>query len=155
MQKTKLKIILELCWWIFTAIVVYLLLHPITEKIYQYPFLWINAAFIIFFITFTRYIFLLKYTWVANIEWAKLVFILAGMGIVYILMNGFSDVRTYMSENGLTKFMNHLPPDDRSKLGSYIGNQLLFFGVGSTISAIALIFRLIISVWRGRNQNGV
>ena len=154
-RQIRLKIWLELVWWVFTGMATYLLIHPITEKIYQYPFLWINAAFIIVFITFARYTFLLKYTWLAHLEIAKLIFVLAGVSIIYFLMNGFSEVRTYINEEGITGFMRHLPLEDQNMMGKYIENQIVFFGVGSVISAFILIIRLIISIWRGRNNHGV
>jgi hypothetical protein len=48
-----------------------------------------------------------------------------------------------------------LPYDKRDSMIAYIRNQMFFFGMGSILSCVLLPFRLILSIWRGRNRGTV
>jgi len=77
MNKNNLSLILEVVWWIFTLLLVVGILFPIYSKANAtYPFYTSSILFIVVFVTFTRYIFLLKYTFLAHLEKLKLAIIL-------------------------------------------------------------------------------
>ena len=65
-DKSKLAGQLEFVWWLFTAILAAGIVYPILNRIDNYPFLLTNVVHVIIFITFTRYIFLLQYTFLAH-----------------------------------------------------------------------------------------
>ena len=77
MVTTKLRLsgLMELIWWIITALVVMLILFPVFENVPEYPFWTYNIIFIALFISYTRYIFHLKHTWLAKLFWIKIIFI--------------------------------------------------------------------------------
>ena len=70
-REQSLHFRLEIIWWIFTLILAAGILYPILREVDDYPFLVINIIFVIVFVTFTRYIFLLKHTFLAKQQLIK------------------------------------------------------------------------------------
>jgi uncharacterized membrane protein YbaN (DUF454 family) len=52
--------------WLITALVVAGVLYPVLTTVSSYPFLLTNIIFIVAFITFARYIFQLKHSFLAH-----------------------------------------------------------------------------------------
>ena len=155
-QKNTLSFILEVVWWLFTLFAVIAILYPIYKAAdASYPFYKSNILFILVFITFTRFIFFLKHTFLANLEYLKVVIILFSAIIVFLLVNELNLFQTYLDEQGLKNFLGHLSLSEQGSMGNYIRQQMLFFGVGSIIVAILLPLRLVVSIWRGRNRGTV
>ena len=153
MRKTTwLKIWIELIWWYITLGITFGVLYPIVSSIGSYPFALINAIFVVVFITFVRYIFLLNQTFLEKLQYIKVAIVLLSVSFVFYLINGFSWFQTYMDEEGLQQFMMAIPIEDQEQLARYIRAEMIFFGVGSIISAIALPIRMIISIWRQYND---
>ena len=115
----------------------------------------INIIFIIVFITFTRYIFLLKHTFLAKQQVIKIAFVLISVPIVFILIHQINLFQTFLDEYGIEGLVGNLPFGKRENIAKFIRAEMLFFGVGSVISAIILTFRLVVSVWRTRNKGTV
>ncbi len=155
-QKKTLSFILEVVWWLFTLFAVIAVLYPIYKSTNNgYPFYKSNILFILVFITFTRFIFFLKHTFLANYEMLKVGIILFSAIIVFLLVNELNFFQTYLDEQGLKSFLGHLSLSEQGSMGSYIRREMLFFGVGSIITAILLPLRLVVSIWRGRNRGTV
>ena len=146
---------LELLWWLLTALVVAGLLYPILREIEDYPFLVLNVIFIVISITFARYIFLLKHTFLAKKQWLKVVLVFLCIPIILYLINGINYFQTFLDEQGIESFMSGIELEAQYSLAAYIRNEMIFFGVGSLISAIIMPFRLLISVWRLHNRGTV
>ncbi|MEL6926262.1 MAG: hypothetical protein AAFO94_19630 [Bacteroidota bacterium] len=153
--QSKLAFRLELIWWLVTAVIVAAVLLPILTSVQSYPFLVSNIVFIIVFITFTRYIFLLKHTFIAKRQIVKALFGLICIPILFYLINEINFFQTYLDEQGFDSFMQGLTLEKKDSLHRYIRSELLLFGVGSIIVAIILPVRMLISVWRLRNRGTV
>jgi len=154
-QKRTLSFILEIVWWLFTLFVVIAVLYPIYTTVPDYPFYTSNILFIIIFITLTRFIFLLKHTFLAHYEYLKLAIILFSGISIFLLVNQLNYFQTYLDEQGLESFLGHLDLSKQESMGNYIRQEMLFFGVGSVITVILLPIRLVISIWRSRNRGTV
>ncbi len=155
-QQSVLSVRLELIWWVFTAMVVFGILFPIYSIIAErYPFYFSNALFIIVFITFTRLIFLLQYTIIAYRQALKFGFILLSLSSMFFFINELNYFQTYLDERGIEPFLGAFSLTEQTRWAAYIKNEVLFFGVGSIISAIVLPFRLLISIWRLHNKGTV
>lgn len=155
MKKSSLRISLELLWWLFTAIVVGIVLIPIYLNIPDYPFFLQNALFIIALITFSRYIFLLPTTWLANLKKIKVVIILIAFITVFIMATAFADYRNYIDETGMLTLVDHIHASHQMSWIRYMKNEMVFFAVGSMITTVALAIRMIISLWRMKNSDRV
>lgn len=150
---SKLK--LELLWWLLTAIIVVAVLVPIFLKIEDYPFYFMNVIFVVVFLTFGRYIFLLKHTFLAHRRYLMVAIILVSPILISYLISNINFFQTYLDEEGMDAIVGHLPFGERNGMIGYIRNELLLFGVGSVITAIVLPFRLVLSLWRSYNGTKV
>jgi hypothetical protein len=154
-KKNSLHFRLELIWWIFTLVLTATILYPILRIVDDYPFLVINIAFVIIFITFTRYIFLLKHTFLAKQQLLKVGIILISVPVIFMLINQINLFQTFLDENGIEGIVGSLSFGRRENIAKFIRTEMLFFGVGSVISSIILSLRLVISVWRTINKGTV
>ncbi|HND89139.1 MAG TPA: hypothetical protein PK971_12470 [Saprospiraceae bacterium] len=154
-KRQSLTLLLELLWWAVTAILVGLVLYPIHKAMYVWPFERWNVVFMVVLITFARYIFLLPHTFVARLQEVKIVLILLMFPLTFILISGLSEFMTYIEEHTWDPITGHLPPSQKRSIEQYLWTEMIFFGVGSIISAPLFAVRLFQSVWRLRNRGTV
>jgi hypothetical protein len=151
----KQKSIAEILWWIFTLLVICIVLFPIWDNKIKFPFYFQNTLLIAIFITFSRYIFLLPITFIARLKWIKVAIIAAAVIFFFVMSTALGDFRNFMDEKGLQTLVTHLHVTEQTSIINYIKNEMIFFGVGSIITGIILPMRMIISLWRMRNKGTV
>lgn len=155
---TKLKIQLELLAWLLTAVATYLVIYPILGGFSNFEFLYMNVLFVVVFITYTRYTFLLKHTFLAHFQVGKFVVIFASIPLVFYLGQCIYYFEEFMGDKGLASFETYLNPaisyDEQQAALNYMSREMVFFGTAAIISAIVLPFRLLISYWRVYNGEG-
>ncbi len=158
-KNTQLVIGLEILFWLATAAIVYLVMRPIWNNLTAFQFETENIVAIALFVTYTRYIFLLKHTFFARTIWIKLLFMLVAIPLTFYLVGNLNAFQTHLDEYGPDTFMKYLLPDltieEETGLMSYIKNQFSFFAVGSVIVSVIMPFRMLISIWRVRNRGTV
>jgi hypothetical protein len=154
-QKNILSFKLELVWWLISIIVVVVVLFPILSKVKEYPFQFVNIVFILLFITLARYIFLLKHTFLANQQILKAILGVLCIPIIFYLISEINYFQTYLDEEGLESIMPNLALDRQGSLINYIRSEVLFFGVGSLITAIIFPVRMLVSIWRLHNRGTI
>jgi hypothetical protein len=154
-KQTLARLFLEITWWAITLLLVWAILSPIDKAMYVWPFRTWNIIFVVALITFTRYIFFLKHSFLTNQQVLKIVLLLLMFPVTFMLVNGLSDFMTYIDKNGWEKLTGHLPIPGRHETEKYIWNEMLFFGVGSVIAAPAFAARMMLSIWRTRNRGTV
>lgn len=150
-QTRLLRFRLELIWLLITGLVAAILLAPILYSLPDYPFLWPNLAFIIVMITFSRYIFQLRFTFLANWRIVKVALIFVCLWLAFLLIQEINLFQTFLDENGVEAVVGSLPRESQGAMMSYIRSEMLLFGVGSVISCFVLPIRLVVSVWRRWN----
>jgi len=156
-QQFRLKITLEVIWWIATALIVLAVLFPITSVFKNYPFLQANIIFIVIFITFSRYIFFLKNTFLARLSWLKVILLIGCIPFLFFLISQFYNFQTFIDEEGtqslfsLKYLKEQVPIKNQESLGAYIRTETIFFAVGSIITTLLMPFRMILSLWRTYN----
>jgi hypothetical protein len=142
---------LEIIWWLITLVIATVILMPILYQLPDYQFFWSNLAFILVFITFTRYIFLLRYSFLANWSYVKVAIIFACFIAIFLLVQEINFFQTFLDENGMEPIVESLPKGDQLNMMNYIRSEMLLFGVGSVISCVVLPLRLVVSIWRRIN----
>ena len=145
----------ELIWWVFTAILVCVVLWPIWRDVPAFPFSFQNILLIVFFVTFSRYIFFLRLTLIARMKWIKVAIIASAALFFFVTATAMIDFRNFMDEKGLQTLVSHLDVHDQTKRMKYIKHEMIFFGVGSIITGVMLPFRMIRSLWRMKNTGRV
>jgi len=151
-DQKKLFIRLEVTWWLITAILAVIIVLPIYLKVGSYPFLWDNLLFIAAFITFTRLIFFLRYTLIAEKKNIKIILFFLCLLMVFILIQKVNQFQIYIDEKGMESVIGAISYGEKAGLVSYIRKEMLFFGIGSAISAILLPLRLLKSIWHDVNS---
>lgn len=154
MNETRLRRKLELIWWCFTLIAVVAVLLPVWLQTQDYPFYLPNALYIIIFITFTRYAFFLKHTFIAHMLWPKFVILAFSVILVFIILMSLGDFSNHLEEKGLQTVVDHLPISRQYSVLRYIQTQMIFFGIASAMSAVLLPVRMLISIFRMYNSDG-
>jgi len=150
------KVVLELVWWIVTAIIVALFLLPILNYVGgEYEFYLPNIFFIVLFVTFTRYIFLLKHTLIAKNKIVKLILIFLPIPLFLYSMDALYDFQSFLDNGEHIKMLSHLAPDTAMNIAKYAKYQFVFFGTGAILVIFLLPVRMIISIWRGINKGTV
>lgn len=152
-QKQKVKV--ELIWWLFTAMVVIIVLLPIWRKAPAYTFFAENIFFIVAFITFSRYALLLPTTLIAHKKWIKVFIIFIAAILFFVMSTGLSDFRNFVDVKGLQTIVTDLHVNEQTRIINYIKNEMVFFGVGAIIGGIVLPLRMIVSLWRMRNRGTI
>ena len=151
-NKTKLSIRLELTWWIVTTVVLLGVLFPIYQTKSEFPFWLLNSVFIIVFVTISRYIFLLKHTFLASLQWLKIIVAILSIPLFLYLLDEFSFFRSIADEIGLEEIFNHLSLESQTRMANYVKQEMLFFGSASILSTFLLPIRMVISFWRTHNR---
>jgi len=152
----KSKLLFECLWIAFTILLCILVLLPIYNNLGDsYEFYLENIVFILASITFIRYIFLLKYHWIAETTYPKVALIFLSIPIIMYLVDNVYDFQAFLDEEGMYSILENFPVDKQRSLGSYIKTQMIFFWTAAVISAVLLPIRMIISLWRQRNRGTV
>jgi hypothetical protein len=144
---------LEMIWWLVTALVIAIILVPIYVNIPYFEFYLFNITYIVVFITFSRYVFLIKYSWIKDNFWAKVILALLCPLLILIMMDGMNQFQLFLDEKGIESLMREVPNEKWDSFYKFIRSEFLLFGVGSIIISIIFPIRMVISVWRARNSN--
>lgn len=157
-KQFALKIQLEIIWWLVTAVIAFLVVRPMLDKFVDYEFLYSNVLFVVVFITYARYIFLLKFTFLSHVRIVKLLLIFASIPLVFHLVNEISAFQNFLDNEGLVSFNRYFEPgitfEERKSLLTYLRQEMIFFGVASVIAAVIMPFRMLVSIWRVYNKKG-
>lgn len=155
-KQLALKIQLEIIWWLVTGVVAFLVVRPMLDKFVDYEFLYANVLFVVVFITYARYIFLLKHTFLARLRIVKLLLIFASIPLIFHLVENISAFQNFLDNEGLVSFQNYFEPglsyEEQQSLLTYLRQEMIFFGVASVVTAVIMPFRMLISIWRVYNK---
>ena len=151
----KYTLALELLTLIFTVILAFLVLLPLTHKEIDYPFFTENTVFIFTFVLITRYLFFLKYSFLAKQQAIKVGLVFIFIPFIFYLISSFHGFRTFLDEEGMNFPMRNLSADKALWLGNYMYYEMVFFGSGSIVASIIFPFQLIFSVWTLKNRGKV
>ncbi len=150
------KLTLEALSWLITAVLALLVLLPIYSQIGTgYPYYTPNLIFIITFITFTRYIFLLRHTPFAYNPIIKIFFIFIPIPLFFYSVDALYDFQRFLDEDGVVSILGNLNGTSQYNLSKYIKYQKLFFGTGAILTLVLLPIRMMVSLWRRKNRGTV
>ena len=147
------KILMEMIWLLLTAVLIIIIMLPIYGGIGDnFPFYLENILLILIAVTFIRYIFLLKYHWLSNAKWIKVIFIFLPIPIFFFIVGALYDFQAFSDEKGLGSIMTLLSHDEQVGLSKYIRNQIILFWSAAFLSTIYMPIRMILSLWREINK---
>ena len=146
------KIVLEILWWIFTALICLLLFLPFYIYEIDFPYFNYNIFFVIASITITRWIFQLKHSFIAHQLILKFILMFASVVILLQAYKGVNLLNLHNAEYGYYFLFEHLELNVRYRLADYVNWQFFFFGIATIAASIVLPFRLLVSIFRVYNM---
>jgi len=150
------KWLVELVGIMISLLIVALVLLPIHNNIGdKYPFYLENGIFVFIFITFLRYIFLLKYHWFSHMLYPKVIFFFLSIPLLLYLVDNVYDFQSFVDEQGIYSMLEDFDVGTQRVLGKYIRTEMIFFWTGAVITTILFPIRMIISIWRMKNRGTV
>lgn len=142
--------------WIITIVIAIIVMIPIYSQIgSQYNFYIENIAFILIFLTFSRWIFLTKHHWFSHTDWFKVLFVFAVIPILLYVVDNLWDFQRFMDEDGIRSIMENISASNQAALSKYIKAEMTFFWAGAFVACIVLPLRMINSMWRVRHRGKV
>jgi hypothetical protein len=145
----------EFVFLIITAIIAYAIMWPVQHYVIRYGFTWSNYLFIFVVLTYTRYIFLLKYTPFSYNHWVKLFFIFGSIPMFFILIDKMYEFFRMLDEVGLESYINSDSFNTQIAIAKYTKYQFIFFSASTFIVLVVLPIRFIKSIWRVKNNKGI
>ncbi len=157
-KETVVKLAMELVWWLITALAVWIVAEPLQGKFVKPDYVYHSILNVIIFITAIRYLFLLKYTFLANSQRVKFVLIFVSVPLIFYLIQSFFGFQAFLDKEGTDLFQAHFKPElDTNQLYEtieYLTKEMVFFGMGAIFAVILFPFRLLASYWRVHNHTG-
>ena len=145
----------EILFGIMAIVIAVLVMHPIHDY-YGDNFVYYesNYAFIVLFITYTRYLFLLRFTPFSHNLWIKLILVFASIPLMLWLVDDTYDFRRMLEEVGLEPLVQSNNLETRLSLARYAKYEYLFFSTSAIITIVLMPFRMVVSIWKVRNKRG-
>jgi len=158
-QQRKLSLILELVFWVLTAVFTFGVLYQVFSNFNKFPFLLENILVIVVFITYTRYLFLWKHTLFSRSNIVRAIILLIAIPMVFFMIQNLNEFQSYLDDYGYDAFMDSLKAplstDKKTNLLKYIRSEFVFFSTGAVIAGVLLPVRMVISFWRTKNKETV
>ena len=155
MNMLNKKIQLELLWWVVTAVLLTVIMYPIWSEFPSFPFNITNTVYVLCLITFARYAFLLKHTFLADWEKGKIAFVLLTLAIIIACVMQLQDFNIWLDNSDPDVLLKTVRENKRVSLLAYIKSEYMFFMVGAVVGALFLGGRLLLSIWRLKNRGKV
>lgn len=110
-----------------------------------------NTVAIVVFLSFTKYIFLLRFSPFARNKWVKFSAIFLCIPLMMYLVGSLYDFQKFVDEEGIASVLLHTEDMSYYQFGKFIRFQFVFFATGAIVVTALLPIRMIISFWRTYN----
>lgn len=137
----------ELLWWAFTFVLAALVLLPLYTKVPSFPFFAPNFVYVVTAVTLTRYLFLLKISWLRDKLYLQAAISLALIPFIFWMVQYFNAFIIYFDEQGPDVLVRGLTSDWRKVIDTYMHAEYRFFGVWAIVAAGIMPFRLLYNTW--------
>lgn len=151
---------MELLWWLVTAVVAWMVTQPFWAYFIKDEFVIELLVFVVVFLTIARYLFLLKYTFLAYFQPLKFVLIFASIPLVFWGVQEFFEFRDFYETQGegmvigQSYFEAELDFSERYQVLQRLLPIYTFFATSAILTIIVMPFRLLVSYWRVHNNTG-
>jgi hypothetical protein len=146
------KINFELLSIGFAIVFAALFMIPIYMKTgSNFLFYFSNSISIIVFLTFTRWIFLLKYSPFSRSKWPRLILVFLPIPLFMYHIDGLFEFQKFVDEEGTIAFFKGSNDMRDYDFGRFIKYEYIFFCVGALVTIVLMPIRMVISFWRTIN----
>lgn len=152
-KASRWKWLAEIVFWTLSVVIAILIMKPVHDYFGTgFKYYTSNYAFIILFFTYTRYLFLLKFTPFSHNVWVKVFLVFASIPLMLWLIDDTYDFRRMLDEEGLEPLVRSASLDTRLSLAKYAKYEFVFFSTSAILTIIMVPIRMIVSIWRVRNK---
>lgn len=154
------KFLMELVWWMLTGVVAWMVARPLWSEFIRYEFIHELILFIVIFITYARYLFLLKYTFLSHFQVGKFILIFASIPLTFYLIDWFFGYQDFLEKQseGMEEYQIYFRADmtftEHGEVIKYLSKVYSFFALSAIIVVVMSPFRLLLSFWRVYNKVG-
>lgn len=154
------KLLMELIWWALTFLIAWMVTQSLWANFERQNFVYELIFFIIIFITYTRYLFLLKYTFLARFQAMKFLLIFVSLPLTFYLIQLFFNYQDFLEKQneGMVEFQSYFKEgisfDEHYNTLHHLTKVYNFFGLSAIIVVLVSPFRLLVSYWRVYNKVG-
>ena len=149
-------ILFDVIWLAILSIVVGIIIYPIYLALGSgYPFYFANILFIVVTGISLRFLFFLEYSVIRRNAIVKIAFIFIIPISAIFILDKYILFQEFLDEKGLQSVTQNLTHNKQLSLSKYIRSETIFFAISALISSSAIIFRMIISLWRQTNTSKV
>lgn len=146
-SKRTATALFELTWWAFALVLAGIVLLPIYGSVPNFPFFLPNFIYVIVAVTLTRYIFLLKVSWLRDRLLVQAAMVILCIPLIFYMVQAFNSFIIYFDERGPDFLVRSLDPEIGPTLDRYMHAEYRFFGVWAIMVAAVTPFRLIYNAW--------
>lgn len=137
----------ESLWWAFTLLLAALVLAPIYTQLPDFPFFLPNLVYIVVAITLTRYLFLLRISWLRDLLTLQGFLSLALVPLIFWMVENFNAFVIFFDEEGPDVLIRQFAPGTGEVLNNYLRTEFRFFGIWAIVASVLMPFRLIYNGW--------
>ncbi|MCP9236893.1 hypothetical protein [Lewinella sp. JB7] len=146
-SKRSVAAIFELAWWAFTLVLAGLVLLPIYDSLPEFPFFVPNLVYVVVAVTLTRYLFLLRVSWLRDRLILQAALALAVIPLIFYMVQAFNGFIIFFDERGPDVLIRSLDKSMGKTLDSYLHAEYRFFGIWAIVAAAITPFRLTYNAW--------
>ena len=154
MKRQPINVRLELLFILLATALAGFLVFPIWHAQFDFPFLIKNIVLVFAAVLLFKHVFFLKYTWLSHFQKIRIALIPFSVPIIFIFIRILNQFTTYIDENAIADFMDHLSFEKQQFLTNYVRMEFVTVAVMAIAGAIALPFRLLVSIWKEVNKRG-
>ncbi|MBB4079662.1 glucan phosphoethanolaminetransferase (alkaline phosphatase superfamily) [Lewinella aquimaris] len=153
-NKRAATAVFELAWWAFALVLAALVLLPIYDSIPEFPFFVPNFIYVVVAVTLTRYLFLLRVSWLRDHLIVQAGLALALIPLIFYMIQAFNGFIIFFDERGPDVLVKSLDPAVGETMDRYMHAEFRFFGIWAIMAAVVTPFRLTYNAWK-RYRAGV
>ena len=159
-KQRLVKLMMEIIWWLITVTIVFMVAQPLWGSFAKYSFVYELIMFGIIFITYTRYLFFMKYTFLAEAQVVKFILIFVSLPFAFYLIQVFFNYQDFLEKQneGMLEFQEYfikgISFQEHTDILTYMSKVYSFLGMSAIIAVIISPFRLLVSYWRVYNKTG-
>ena len=146
-MSTKLR--LAILWWIIGILFAFAIVSPFGLQLEAKRLLWMNIGFAFSFLVLARCLIQLKQTFIADKFYLRAVFFVLLFPFIFLGIEQINTFQYMVDYDELNTWLEaSFSPGKLRWLRQYIQTEFIFVGVGSVITAVLLIIRIVLYTWK-------
>ena len=140
--------LLELTWWVLTAVIVTIILLPIRLAGIPFHFWQYNLFFIIVSVTFGRFLFFFHLHPLYKSKIFKISMIFLVPVLFFPMVEGLHSFIEFNDREGIQTLLTHLSNQRQNQFRWFIQREYLILAIAAFVSSFLMIIKMIRALWK-------